>query len=33
MNKLKGRKILNKTNIKKDVKPVLDITRAGEVKK
>ena len=33
MNKLKGRKILSKTNIKKDVKPVLDITRAGEVKK
>lgn len=33
MKKLKGRRILNKINAKKDIKPVLDVTRAGEVKK
>lgn len=33
MKKLKGRRILNKINPKKDIKPVLDVTRAGEVKK
>ena len=33
MKKLKGRRILNKVNVKKDIKPVLDVTRAGEVKK
>ena len=33
MKKLKGRRILDKINAKKDIKPVLDVTRAGEVKK